>query len=98
MDVDGRINERGVDFYKRLLDRLDAHGIAAWATLYHWDLPQHLQDRGGWLNRETALPLRRLRRRDGPHLQGPHGRLDDAQRAVLLGLHRPHAKAATRRA
>ena len=54
MDVDGRLNERGVDFYKRLLDRLDAHGIAAWPTLYHWDLPQHLQDRGGWLNRETA--------------------------------------------
>ena len=55
MDETGRINERGVDFYKRLLDRLDAHGLGAWATLYHWDLPQHLQDRGGWLNRETAF-------------------------------------------
>ena len=54
MDSGGRLNERGIDFYRRLLDRLDAHGIAAWATLYHWDLPQHLQDRGGWLNRETA--------------------------------------------
>jgi beta-glucosidase len=54
MDSGGRLNERGVDFYRRLLDRLDARGIAAWATLYHWDLPQHLQDRGGWLNRETA--------------------------------------------
>ena len=38
MDANGRINERGVDFYKRLLDRLDAHGVSAWATLYHWDL------------------------------------------------------------
>jgi len=54
MDERGRINERGVDFYRRLLDELDAKGIAAWATLYHWDLPQHLQDRGGWLNRDTA--------------------------------------------
>jgi len=54
MDANGRINERGIDFYKRLLDRLDAHGIGAWATLYHWDLPQYLQDRGGWLNRDTA--------------------------------------------
>jgi beta-glucosidase len=55
MDVDGRLNQRGIDFYKRLLDRLDAHGLGAWATLYHWDLPQYLQDRGGWLNRETAF-------------------------------------------
>jgi beta-glucosidase len=55
MDTDGKINPRGVDFYKRLLDRLDAHGLGAWATLYHWDLPQYLQDRGGWLNRETAF-------------------------------------------
>ena len=54
MDASGRLNDRGIDFYKRLLDRLDAHGVQAWATLYHWDLPQHLQDRGGWLNRETA--------------------------------------------
>jgi beta-glucosidase len=54
MDSNGRINPRGVDFYKRLLDRLEAKGISAWATLYHWDLPQYLQDRGGWLNRETA--------------------------------------------
>ncbi len=55
MDSNGRINERGVDFYRRLLDRLDSHGLTAWATLYHWDLPQALQDRGGWLNRETAF-------------------------------------------
>ncbi len=54
MDANGRLNERGVDFYRRLLDRLDAHGIDAWATLYHWDLPQYLQDRGGWLNRDTS--------------------------------------------
>ncbi|MBW8836489.1 MAG: family 1 glycosylhydrolase, partial [Burkholderia sp.] len=54
MDTNGRLNPRGVDFYQRLLDQLDKHGIAPWATLYHWDLPQTLQDRGGWLNRDTA--------------------------------------------
>ena len=54
MDASGRPNPRGIDFYKRLLDALEARGLQAWATLYHWDLPQHLQDRGGWLNRDTA--------------------------------------------
>lgn len=55
MDADGRVNERGLDFYKRLLDSLDSAGLRAYATLYHWDLPQPLQDRGGWLNRDTAF-------------------------------------------
>ncbi|HEY4080355.1 MAG TPA: GH1 family beta-glucosidase [Burkholderiaceae bacterium] len=54
MDEAGRPNSRGIDFYKRLLDGLAARGMRAFATLYHWDLPQHLEDRGGWLNRETA--------------------------------------------
>jgi beta-glucosidase len=51
---DGTLNPAGVDFYKRLLDRLGAKGLQRYVTLYHWDLPQHLQDKGGWLNRETA--------------------------------------------
>ncbi|MCE4556668.1 GH1 family beta-glucosidase [Pelomonas cellulosilytica] len=54
MDEAGRPNARGIDFYKRLLDGLGQRGIRAFVTLYHWDLPQHLEDRGGWLNRETA--------------------------------------------
>jgi len=54
VDASGRLNERGLDFYKRLLDSLDRRGLRAYATLYHWDLPQPLQDRGGWLNRDTA--------------------------------------------
>ena len=54
MDEAGRPNQRGIDFYRRLLDGLQARGIRAFVTLYHWDLPQHLEDRGGWLNRETA--------------------------------------------
>ena len=51
---DGTPNEAGLDFYRRLLDRLAERGIQRYVTLYHWDLPQHLQARGGWLNRETA--------------------------------------------
>ncbi|HSI56449.1 MAG TPA: GH1 family beta-glucosidase, partial [Ideonella sp.] len=54
MDEKGRPNPAGIDFYKRLLDRLEAKGLQRFVTLYHWDLPQHLEDRGGWLSRETA--------------------------------------------
>lgn len=53
-DGDGRIETRGLDFYDRLVDALVAAGIAPWATLYHWDLPQALEDRGGWAERSTA--------------------------------------------
>ena len=54
MHADGRPNHKGLDFYKRLLDRLAERGIRCMATLYHWDLPQHLEDRGGWLDRDIA--------------------------------------------
>ena len=50
----GAVNERGLDFYDRLVDALLARGIRPLATLYHWDLPLALQDRGGWLVRDTA--------------------------------------------
>ena len=49
----GAVNERGLDFYDRLVDTLLASGIRPIATLYHWDLPVALQDRGGWLVRDT---------------------------------------------
>ena len=51
----GKPNPLGLDFYDRLVDGLLARGIAAMPTLFHWDLPQALEDRGGWLSRETAL-------------------------------------------
>jgi beta-glucosidase len=50
----GELNQAGLDYYKRLLDELAERGIAPAATLFHWDLPQALQDRGGWAVRDTA--------------------------------------------
>ena len=50
----GKINSSGLDFYSKLVDGLRERGIAPFATLYHWDLPQPLEDRGGWTARPTA--------------------------------------------
>ena len=50
----GPVNKAGIDFYSRLVDGLLARGIRPIATLYHWDLPQALEDQGGWTNRDTA--------------------------------------------
>src|SRR5258706_14802955 len=50
----GAINQAGLDFYERLVEGLLARGITPFVTLYHWDLPQALQDAGGWENRDTA--------------------------------------------
>jgi beta-glucosidase len=50
----GAVEPRGLDFYDRLVDRLIARGVTPWLCLYHWDLPQALQDKGGWVDRDTA--------------------------------------------
>jgi beta-glucosidase len=54
-DGKGKPNPAGIDFYRRLCEGLRERGIAPMATLYHWDLPQAIQDEGGWANRDSAL-------------------------------------------
>jgi beta-glucosidase len=66
----GAINEQGLDFYSRLIDELLERGIKPWVTLYHWDLPQALQDQGGWPERETAY-------RYAEYAAAVHARLHD---------------------
>jgi beta-glucosidase len=53
-DGTGSVNQKGLDFYRRLVDGLRARGVDPVATLYHWDLPQPLQDAGGWVSRDTV--------------------------------------------
>ncbi|RRJ94254.1 beta-glucosidase [Opitutaceae bacterium TAV4] len=50
----GAVNQKGLDFYKRLLDSMHDHGLTPWVTMFHWDLPQALEDEGGWRVRSTA--------------------------------------------
>jgi len=54
----GELNQTGVNFYLAILDELNQRRIKVFVTLYHWDLPQHLENSGGWLNRETAYKFR----------------------------------------
>jgi beta-glucosidase len=51
-DGTGKVNEKGIDFYDRMIDSCLELGIEPWAMLYHWDLPQKLSDKGGWTNRD----------------------------------------------
>jgi len=50
----GAVNQAGLDFYDRLIDGMLERGLKPFATLYHWDLPSALQDKGGWMNRDIA--------------------------------------------
>ena len=52
--ADGSVNQEGLAFYLKILDELQRRGLKAYVTLYHWELPQFLEDKGGWLNRATA--------------------------------------------
>jgi beta-glucosidase len=52
--ADGAVNQAGLDFYHRLFDSMEKHGITPWVTMFHWDTPQYLEPAGGWRNRATA--------------------------------------------
>lgn len=59
-DGEGAVNQKGLDWYSRLVDKLLAAGIQPWATMYHWDLPQVLEEKyGGWRSRKTPEAFRR---------------------------------------
>ena len=92
-------NEEGLAFYSRLVDGMLARGLQPWITLYHWDLPQYLQDAGGWSSRDTVsafvefadVVTRRLGNRvkhwithNEPWCTAMHGNLD--------GMHAPGLK------
>jgi beta-glucosidase len=55
----GAVNQRGLDYYRRLVDELLANGVEPYPTLYHWDLPTWIQDRGGWGDRQVIGELAR---------------------------------------
>ncbi|MDL4774909.1 GH1 family beta-glucosidase [Actinomadura xylanilytica] len=72
-DGSGAFNQAGLDFYRRLADALLEAGVEPWPTLYHWDLPQPLEDAGGWPERDTA-------HRFADYAAGVHAALGDRVR------------------
>jgi beta-glucosidase len=98
----GMVNQAGLDFYDHLVDALLAHQIVPFITLYHWDLPQALQDtKGGWLNRDTAyrfsdyaaVVTNRLGDRvqhwmtlNEPHVSSDHGYVNGGHAPGLHGI------------
>lgn len=59
-DLDGTVNPKGIQFYHDLIDELLRNDIVPHVTIFHWDLPQYLEDIGGWLNRETITHYERF--------------------------------------
>ena len=99
-DGNGRINHKGLDFYKRLIERLKKHDIEPWITLYHWDLPQSLEDKGGWTNRDilgwfshyAETTARELAGFDVPYWMVLNEPLAFTGAGYFLGYHAPGKK------
>lgn len=69
-DGQGRLNEQGLAYYDRLVDLLLKNEITPYLTLYHWDLPEALQQRGGWQNRHTAMAFAEYAAKIAKHFEG----------------------------
>ncbi len=91
----GAVNASGLDFYDRLVDGLLEAGIAPAPTLYHWDLPQALEDQGGWAVRDDRRGLRRVRPGRRRAARRPGDNVDDVERAVRVSASRLHRRAST---
>ncbi|MGB3724775.1 MAG: GH1 family beta-glucosidase [Glaciecola sp.] len=68
MDENNQLNPRGLAFYQSVISGLKKRNIQAFITLYHWDLPQYLEDKGGWLNRQTAYEFAHYANEVAKHL------------------------------
>lgn len=96
---DGQLNPKGFDYYDRLVNGLLENGIQPLITLYHWDLPSALQDKGGWLNRDTAAAFGKYAAAVAEHFRGRvsmYMTLNEpqcvAQLGYGLGIHAPGLK------
>ena len=85
----GAVETRGLDFYDRLVDGLLARDITPWLCLYHWDLPQALQDEGGWLKRDIAEKFADYARVVCAPARRPRQALGDVQRTGRARTVRP---------
>jgi beta-glucosidase len=85
---DGVWNAGGLAYYDRLVDCCLEHGITPWVTLFHWETPQAIEDRGGWLNRESALAFGRFAGMMAEHFKGRvtnYFTLNEPEIVLLLG-------------
>ena len=93
---DGNWNEAGLSYYDRVVDCCLAHGVTPWLTFYHWELPQALEDKGGWLRRETAEAFARFAAHMAERFKGRvrhYFTLNEPQIVIqlgyALGIHAP---------